>query len=112
MKKSFTVVTTFLGFNSLLCFRVRPCGLMLSCTCSGAVTQSKGAFIDMLKKSAEKAGRRSTYVSLSFSFGEDDTTVQHNRITVIENRHAARDHMVRLAYPEGLYLTAVLMIVH
>mmetsp|Transcript_34360 Transcript_34360/g.83148 ORF Transcript_34360/g.83148 Transcript_34360/m.83148 type:complete len:574 (+) Transcript_34360:30-1751(+) len=81
----------YIRLNSAVMKKIKPGGLLLTCTCSGAMSQTRGAFIDMLKSSAREAGRR---------------------ITVIESRHAARDHLVHSSYPEGLYLTAVLVAVH
>jgi len=80
----------YIRLNVAAMKRVRPGGLLLSCTCSGAMTQTRDAFIRMLKDAANEAGRR---------------------ITVIESHHAGRDHLVRLSYPEGQYLTAVLLAV-
>ena len=62
-------------------------GLLLSCTCSAAMTQS-GKFTEMLSKAARAAGREVTVLSLT---------------------GAASDHPVLPAYPEGRYLTAALL---
>lgn len=69
-------------------------GLLLTCTCSAAMTQSseKGlTFHSMLMKAAKVANRR---------------------ITFLQQSNAARDHVVSLGYPESNYLTAVLLYVH
>ncbi|GAB5365584.1 hypothetical protein AAMO2058_001070700 [Amorphochlora amoebiformis] len=80
----------YIRLNAEVMRRIRPGGLLLSCTCSGAMTQSGDSFINALKSAASEAGRK---------------------IMVLETRHAARDHVVQLAYPEGNYLTAVLLTV-
>lgn len=64
-------------------------GLMLTCTCSAAMTQS-GLFLAMLQHAATAAGRK---------------------ITVLRTANAAPDHTVAVAYPEGRYFTSVLLYV-
>lgn len=77
--------------NSMAMQLISPTGgLLLTCSCSGAMTQS-GDFIKMLKEAAEDAGRR---------------------ITVLSESGASPDHTVAVGYPEGKYLTAVLLHVH
>lgn len=62
-------------------------GLLLTCTCSAAMTQS-GKFLDVLGKAAKDASRD---------------------ITQVGQAGAASDHPVLVSYPEGRYLTAVLL---
>ena len=76
--------------NSLAMRAVRPGGLLLSCTCSGAMTQS-GGFERMLQDAALAEGRS---------------------LTLLRRSGAASDHTLHPAYPEGHYLTAVLAVVH
>jgi 23S rRNA G2069 N7-methylase RlmK/C1962 C5-methylase RlmI len=64
-------------------------GLLLSCSCSAAMTQS-GQFEQVLNAAARSVGRTATVVSV---------------------RGAAGDHTVHPSYPEGRYLTAVLLYV-
>lgn len=64
----------------------RQGGLLLSCTCSAAMTQS-GTFVQMLTESARAEGRT---------------------LTVLRVTGAASDHVINPACPEGAYLTAVL----
>ena len=76
--------------NSLAMSAVRPGGLLLTCTCSGAMTQS-GGFERMLQDAALAEGRS---------------------LTLLRRSGAASDHTLHPAYPEGHYLTAVLAVVH
>jgi 23S rRNA G2069 N7-methylase RlmK/C1962 C5-methylase RlmI len=62
---------------------VRPGGLLMTCSCSGAVTQA-GAFAPMLAAAARRAGRR---------------------LALVRAAGAAPCHALDLAYPEGEYLT-------
>lgn len=63
-------------------------GLLLTCSCSAAMTQSPGAFVDMLQRAAGQAGRQFTILSMG---------------------SAAKDHPVSPCYLEGRYLTAALL---
>jgi 23S rRNA (cytosine1962-C5)-methyltransferase len=67
---------------------VRPGGLLLTCTCSAAVSHQSGLFRSYLSEAARLVGRH---------------------VTVIQELGAARDHPVNLAYPEGKYFTAYLL---
>lgn len=64
-------------------------GLMLSCTCSAAMTQS-GGFIPMLHQVA---------------------SAQSRTITVLRTAGPAADHVIHPCCPESNYLTAVLVYV-
>jgi len=68
---------------------VRPGGILVTCTCSGAMTQS-GEFLSLLRATAREAGRD---ISLAKVGG------------------AAADHVLNPAYPEGEYLTAMFLVV-
>lgn len=65
-------------------------GLMLTCTCSAAMTQSD-RFMEVLMAAARSAGRD---------------------ISIVSSSGAAADHPVLPCYLEGRYLTAVLLHVH
>ena len=73
--------------NSLAMSAVRPGGLLLSCTCSAAMTQS-GGFLPMLHEAATAAGRS---------------------LTVLRTSGPACDHTLHPCCPESNYLTAVLV---
>ena len=66
---------------------VAPSGLLLSFTCSAAMTQS-GEFLDMIQAAAAAASRP---------------------VTVLRTLTAAPDHTLNPAYPEGAYLSGVLL---
>lgn len=70
---------------------VKPGGLLMTCSCSGAVRAAAGgedSFDSMLRNAARRAGRR---------------------VSVTREGTAAPDHVVDLGYPEGRYLTNVLL---
>jgi 23S rRNA G2069 N7-methylase RlmK/C1962 C5-methylase RlmI len=69
---------------------LRPGGLLLTHTCSAALTQAPGAFQDMVRKSANDLGRS---------------------LTVLRVSHAAPCHVLNPSYPENEYLTAMLCVV-
>ena len=62
-------------------------GLLMTCSCSGAMAQS-GGFVPMLVEAAKAAGRR---------------------VTVLREGGVGADHTLDPAYPEGRYLTNVLL---
>mmetsp|Transcript_9736 Transcript_9736/g.18789 ORF Transcript_9736/g.18789 Transcript_9736/m.18789 type:complete len:525 (+) Transcript_9736:41-1615(+) len=74
------------AFNRKAIQVVAPGGLLLSCTCSAAMTQS-GRFQMLLGSAAASAGRS---------------------LTVLRTTQAATDHPVSPTCPESAYLTAVL----
>jgi 23S rRNA G2069 N7-methylase RlmK/C1962 C5-methylase RlmI len=69
---------------------VKPGGLLLSCTCSSAVTMS-GDFLKIITASAVEAGRH---------------------ITVLRQSSTSLDHVTNPNYMETNYLTAILVVVH
>ena len=79
----------YIKINTLGMSLVKPGGLLMTCTCSAAMTQS-GEFRKMLMESAQKAKRD---------------------ITILSSTGPGLDHPVHIAYPEGEYLTAVLVCV-
>ena len=64
----------------------KPGGLLLSCSCSAAMTQS-GGFVRMLHEAAQAEGRT---------------------LTILRTSGAAPDHVIHPGSPESAYLTAVL----
>ncbi|KAG2451961.1 hypothetical protein HYH02_003734 [Chlamydomonas schloesseri] len=69
--------------NTLAMRLVKPGGLLITCSCSGAMTQS-GEFKDMVIEAARQAGRQAT---------------------ALREAGAAPCHCLNPAYPEGEYLT-------
>jgi 23S rRNA G2069 N7-methylase RlmK/C1962 C5-methylase RlmI len=67
---------------------VRPGGLLLTCSCSSAVTTSNGELLNVIKAAAAAEGRE---------------------VSLLAESGAAVDHPVSLAYPESAYLTALLL---
>jgi 23S rRNA G2069 N7-methylase RlmK/C1962 C5-methylase RlmI len=79
----------YTSLNAAAMRLVRPGGLLMTCSCSGAVAQSGSQeFIAMLRGAAKKARRR---------------------ISVLRVGGAAADHPVDPGYPEGQYLTNVVV---
>jgi len=66
---------------------VRPGGLLMTCSCSGAMTQS-GEFESIVAEAAVSVGRR---------------------MTILRHAGAAPDHTLNPGYPEGKYLTNLLI---
>ena len=64
---------------------VKPGGLLMTCSCSGAVTQAD-RLMGWVKAAALRAGRQ---------------------ITLVREGGAACDHVLHPAYPEGRYLTTL-----
>ncbi|WVZ03324.1 hypothetical protein V8G54_024130 [Vigna mungo] len=75
------------NLNSLAMQLTKRGGLLMTCSCSGAVTQS-GIFLRILQGAASMAGRK---------------------ITVLRQSGAACDHPIDPSYPEGAYLTNILL---
>ncbi|KAH6777169.1 S-adenosyl-L-methionine-dependent methyltransferases superfamily protein [Perilla frutescens var. hirtella] len=75
------------NLNSLAMQLTRRGGILMSCSCSGAMTQS-GMFLRILQSAASTAGRK---------------------ITVIRQAGAGRDHPIDPSYPQGEYLSNVLL---
>ncbi|XP_059441498.1 uncharacterized protein LOC132173865 isoform X1 [Corylus avellana] len=73
--------------NSLAMRLTRRGGLLMTCSCSGAMTQS-GMFLSTLQGAATMAGRK---------------------ITVVRQAGAACDHPIDPSYPEGAYLSNVFL---
>ncbi|WOL17836.1 hypothetical protein Cni_G26629 [Canna indica] len=75
------------NLNSLAMQITKRGGLLMTCSCSGAMTQS-GLFLRILQGAAAMTGRR---------------------ITVLRQAGAACDHPIDPSYPEGAYLTNILL---
>ncbi|KAL0909368.1 hypothetical protein M5K25_020228 [Dendrobium thyrsiflorum] len=75
------------SLNSLAMQITKRGGLLMTCSCSGAMTQS-GLFLRTLQGAATMAGRK---------------------ITVLRHAGAACDHPIDPSYPEGAYLTNYLL---
>ncbi|KAL7217505.1 hypothetical protein ACSBR2_010871 [Camellia fascicularis] len=75
------------NLNSLAMQLTKRGGLLMTCSCSGAMTQS-GTFLQTLQAAASIAGRK---------------------ITVIRQAGAACDHPIDPSYPEGAYLSNILL---
>lgn len=75
--------------NGLAMRALKPGGLLVSCTCSAAMSQS-GTFLQTLQEAAEDVGRT---------------------ITLVSESGAARDHMLHPAVMESRYLTCLMLVV-
>ncbi|KAK4839060.1 hypothetical protein QYF36_018768 [Acer negundo] len=75
------------NLNSLAMQLTKKGGLLMTCSCSGAMTQS-GTFLRTLQGAASMAGKK---------------------ITVIRQAGAACDHPIDPSYPEGIYLSNILL---
>ncbi|PKI62820.1 hypothetical protein CRG98_016771 [Punica granatum] len=75
------------NLNSLAMRVTKKGGLLMTCSCSGAMTQS-GTFSRILQAAAVTAGRRAT---------------------IIRQAGAACDHPIDPSYPEGEYLSNILL---
>lgn len=78
----------YLKINTLALALVAPGGVLLTCTCSAAMTQTEGEFLGVLADAARLTRRE---------------------VTVLSRSGAAGDHPVNLHYREGEYLTAILL---
>lgn len=75
------------NLNAMAIRLTKPGGLLMTCSCSGAMTQS-GNFLSVIQEAAMSANRR---------------------VTQLRYAGAAPDHTIDPAYPEGTYLTNVLL---
>ncbi|XP_057486179.1 uncharacterized protein LOC130772400 isoform X1 [Actinidia eriantha] len=75
------------NLNSLAMRLTKRGGLLMTCSCSGAMTQS-GMFLQILQAAASDVGRK---------------------VTVMRQAGAACDHPIDPSYPEGAYLSNVLL---
>ncbi|XP_057950191.1 uncharacterized protein LOC131145121 isoform X2 [Malania oleifera] len=82
-----TAAGMYRNLNSLAMRLTNRGGLLMTCSCSGAMTQS-GMFLRVLQGAAAMAGRK---------------------VTLVRQAGAASDHPVDPSYPEGLYLSNILL---
>ncbi|KAJ6720717.1 RIBOSOMAL RNA LARGE SUBUNIT METHYLTRANSFERASE [Salix viminalis] len=75
------------NMNSMAMRLTKKGGLLMTCSCSGAMTQS-GMFLRVLQGAASMAGRK---------------------ISVLREAGAASDHPIDPSYPEGAYLSNILL---
>ena len=75
--------------NAMAMDLVSPGGILVTCSCSGAVAKGM-KFLPMLSSAAARAGRD---------------------LRVLRTAGASEDHMTSLSYPEGQYLTVVTLLV-
>ena len=83
-------IKKYKSLNAAAMKLVKPNGILLSCTCSSAMTLS-GEFLKVVSASATEAGRH---------------------ITVLRQSYAACDHVLNPNYMESTYLSAVAVLVH
>ncbi|KAL7592671.1 uncharacterized protein LOC111913670 isoform X1 [Lactuca sativa] len=76
------------NLNSMAMRLTKRGGFLMTCSCSGAMTQKSGQFLSVLQGAASMAGRK---------------------ITVVRQCGAACDHPIDPSYPEGAYLTNILL---
>ncbi|XP_057524182.1 uncharacterized protein LOC130803954 [Amaranthus tricolor] len=75
------------NLNSLAMRLTKKGGILMTCSCSGAMTQS-GTFLRVIQGAAAMAGRR---------------------VTVLRQAGAACDHPIDPSYPEGAYLSNIML---
>ncbi len=73
------------SLNEAALAAVKPGGLLMTCSCSGAVTQA-GKLMRWVQAAAQRGGRQ---------------------ITLVREGGAACDHVLHPAYPESRYLTTL-----
>jgi len=76
----------YTSINALAIAAVKKGGLLMTCTCSSAMTCSRG-YLGVVEDAALRAGRK---------------------VTLLRTSGAAPDHVLNPAYAEGEYLTALL----
>jgi 23S rRNA G2069 N7-methylase RlmK/C1962 C5-methylase RlmI len=74
----------YVSLNTKALQIVRPGGLLMTCSCSGAMTQSHGEFIKVVQTAAHRTGRK---------------------VTLLSKHGAGCDHTLDPHYPEGEYLS-------
>lgn len=104
------------NLNSLAMQLTRRGGLLMTCSCSGAMTQS-GMFLRILQAShIEIANCIDVIVgvfmvlnSYIFSSVQSAASMAGRKITVVRQAGAGCDHPIDPSYPEGEYLSNVLL---
>ena len=83
-KSLMKAVRKYRRVNELAMKQIRPGGLLISCSCSGAMTRERGLFVETVREAAKAAGREITLVKMS---------------------GAAADHVVAVEMMESEYLS-------
>lgn len=84
-RKSLTGATRkYISLNTKAMKVVNPGGILMTCSCSGAMTQSPGEFSKVIQTSAFRAGVKAT---------------------ILSKKGAGADHTIDPNYPEGEYLS-------
>lgn len=81
----------YVSLNTKAMKVVKPGGLLMTCSCSGAMTQAPGEFSKVIQTAAYRAGVQATIVS---------------------KKGAGADHTIDPHYPEGEYLSNYLVRIH
>jgi len=118
----------YLKINSLAMSLVRPGGLLLTCTCSAAMTQAgkdtdngtkegggreSGRSGDGGREGWRKSGGNGGGGGGGFlGMLSEAAKLARREVTLLSSSGAAADHPVSLSYQEGAYLTAALLHVH
>ena len=117
----------YLKINSLAMSLVRPGGLLLTCTCSAAMTQAGKDTDNGTKEGGRESGRsgdggREGWRKSGGNGGgggggflgmlSEAAKLARREVTLLSSSGAAADHPVSLSYQEGAYLTAALLHVH
>ncbi|RVW93863.1 Ribosomal RNA large subunit methyltransferase I [Vitis vinifera] len=82
------------NLNSLAMQLTRRGGLLMTCSCSGAMTQS-GTFMRILQATLPESS-------------EGAASMAGRKITLLRQAGAACDHPIDPSYPEGAYLSNIL----
>jgi 23S rRNA G2069 N7-methylase RlmK/C1962 C5-methylase RlmI len=83
-----TYMHRYIRLNMLAMKSLRSGGLLFTCSCSGAIAQTESLFMDILLEASRKCNRD---------------------ITILSTTSSGEDHTVLASYPEGRYLTCVLL---
>lgn len=86
----------------------KPGGLLMTCSCSGAVAQNEGTFQRMLQASPSMF-LIIIQINMKDYFFQDAASSTGRKITIIRQSGAGNDHPLDLFYPEGAYLTNFLV---
>ncbi|KMZ71778.1 Ribosomal RNA large subunit methyltransferase I [Zostera marina] len=96
------------NLNSLAMKVTKPGGLLMTCSCSGAVAQNEGTFQRMLQASPSMF-LIIIQINMKDYFFQDAASSTGRKITIIRQSGAGNDHPLDLFYPEGAYLTNFLV---
>ncbi|OVA12749.1 Pseudouridine synthase/archaeosine transglycosylase [Macleaya cordata] len=90
------------NLNSLAMQVTKRGGLLMTCSCSGAMTQS-GMFLRTIQ------ARTSAHNHFLQHFVQGAASMAGRRVTVLRQAGAACDHPIDPSYPEGAYLSNILL---